>query len=143
MANDTILVEGINSTLIVQNDVITNVISNEINNTVQDSLDINNIVSIFGNTITQEIKEELVVVSGQAGPPGINEEDMTYSKRVDFISDNLLYKGEADVGTLTTSPGWRVRRITLGNDGDVTEEWADGDALFNNIWDNRTILTYI
>lgn len=143
MANDTILVEGINSTLIVQNDVITNVISNEINNTVQDSLDINNIVSIVGNTITQEIKEELVVVSGQAGPPGINEEDMTYAKRVDFISDNLLYKGEADVGSLDTSPSWRIRRITLGNDGDVIEEWADGDALFNNIWDSRATLTYI
>jgi hypothetical protein len=66
-----------------------------------------------------------------------------YAKRVDFINDNLLYKGEAIVGTAPSASSWRIVRITIGNDGDVTNEWANGNTNFNNIWNDRTGLTYI
>lgn len=79
---------------------------------------------------------------GKDGRDGISEEDMTYSKRTDFINDYLLYRGEAPVGTLNTTALWRIRRITIGFDGDVTEEWANGNASFMNAWTDRTTLEY-
>lgn len=80
---------------------------------------------------------------GPIGPPGVSEEDAVYSKRVDFISDDLLYKGEATVGSLETDPAWRVRLITISNvDGDVSETWASGTAEFNKVWADRATFTY-
>jgi hypothetical protein len=79
---------------------------------------------------------------GPQGPPGVVEEDMMYSKRIDFISDNLLYRGEAAVGSLTSAESWRIRKIEVGVDGDITETWANGSASFSQIWDNRSLLTY-
>jgi hypothetical protein len=93
---------------------------------------------------------------GPVGPPGpqgipgvqgtsglIEGEEIVYSKRVDFISDNLLYKGDATIGSLTSAPVWRIRQISIASlDGDVTEIWAGGSALFDKVWDNRLNLTY-
>jgi hypothetical protein len=80
---------------------------------------------------------------GPIGPVGSGTaEEEVYSTRVDFVNDNLLYRAEAPVGTADSAPFWRIRRIVIGNDGDVTEVWANGNANFVNIWDNRTFLSY-
>lgn len=96
-----------------------------------------------------EVKYTNVVVSGgsqgpagPAGPPGINEEDMVYAKQTDFVTDNLIYKGEAVVGSLLSAPLWRIRRLVISLDGDVAETWASGNANFNKIWDDRLSLVY-
>lgn len=82
-------------------------------------------------------------IPGPIGPSGSKtEEEEVYSTRVDFINDNLLYRGEAAVGSSESDPKWRIRRITLGDDGDVTEVWANGNANFTNVWDNRVSITY-
>lgn len=81
-------------------------------------------------------------IIGPRGPDGISEEDMVYSKRVDFVTDNELYKGEAAVGAPETSPVWRIRKVVIGNDGDVTETWASGNALFDKAWSGRSGFTY-
>lgn len=86
-----------------------------------------------------------IIQSGAQGPkgaPGDSEENNLYSKRVDFITDTLLYKGEATVGSSEASPVWRIRRITIGNDSDVEEVWANGNADFDKIWANRVSLNY-
>ena len=72
-----------------------------------------------------------------------NEGETMYSKRVDFISDNLLYRGEAIPGSPTTTPVWRVRKINISVDGDIEELWADGTPEFIKVWDNRLSYTYI
>jgi hypothetical protein len=63
-------------------------------------------------------------------------------KRVDFVSEFVLYRGEAEVGSLEGNPVWRIRKITLGSDDDVTEQYADGDDTFTKIWSNRLSLVY-
>jgi len=70
-------------------------------------------------------------------------EDIPLVKRVDFINDNLLYKGYAAPGSLSSAAVWRIVKIVIGNDGDVAESYANGDSDFINIWDNRLTLTYI
>lgn len=94
--------------------------------------------------VTHEPSVEVLVSveQGPAGPPGIPEEEMPYSKRTDFASESLIYRGEAAPGSEESSPVWRIRRLTISVDDDVTEEWADGDANFDNVWADRIALNY-
>lgn len=64
------------------------------------------------------------------------------AKRIDFITDSLFYKGEALPGTATSLGTWRISKVTIAGDGDVTVLWANGSSQFANIWDNRLSLTY-
>jgi hypothetical protein len=76
-------------------------------------------------------------------PGATASEDLDlYTKRIDFISDALLYKGYADAGTLESASAWRIVKVTIANDDDIVETFADGDVNFDNIWDNRLSLTY-
>lgn len=70
-----------------------------------------------------------------------SEEDTMYAKQIDFVGETVIYKGEAVPGSLTSASVWRVRKLTLTGD-DVAETWADGNANFDNVWDNRISLTY-
>ena len=51
-----------------------------------------------------------------------------------------MYIGEALPGSDPADDVWRLKRLTLANNFIL---WADGDTNFDNIWDNRAILTYI
>ena len=73
---------------------------------------------------------------------------MTYARRTDEVMDSpnpgetTFYKAEALPGTADSAPEWRIRRIVVTEDCDSTETWADGDAEFDNVWDDRLTLTY-
>ena len=64
-----------------------------------------------------------------------------YTTRSDYIDAATTYEGEAVPGTATSSAIWRIKKIAT-NAGDVTVTWADGNANFDNVWDNRVSLTY-
>ena len=78
---------------------------------------------------------------GPQGPAGTNEDDMPYAKRVDFVGDTLLYRGEAVPGAAESAPAWRIQRLTFVGD-DVTYEWASGSAAFDKVWADRAALSY-
>jgi hypothetical protein len=80
---------------------------------------------------------------GIQGLQGISEDEMVYSKRIDFITDNILYRGEGAVGSSISDAVWRIRKIEIATDGDVSETWANGSSAFSNVWDNRSLLTYL
>lgn len=68
-----------------------------------------------------------------------------YMKQVDNIdASDLIYTGEAVPGSATSSPVWRIKKINLNNgtDSDIEITFADGNASFDNIWDNRLTLSY-
>lgn len=73
---------------------------------------------------------------------GVSEEEVPYSKRIDFVSETELYKGEAQVGSSESASTWRIRKITIAGDGDVQETWAGGSAEFNKIWTSRASYVY-
>lgn len=74
--------------------------------------------------------------------------DVTLASQLDDTggSPNVLYKGEALAGTLTSAALWRIQQIIIttdiGGNDDIAILWADGDTEFNNIWDNRLSLSY-
>jgi hypothetical protein len=73
--------------------------------------------------------------------PVLSEDNIVYAKRFDTVSDSIMYKAEAAVGSVESAAVWRIRKITIVND-DVTETWASGNANFDKIWDNRASLIY-
>ena len=50
-----------------------------------------------------------------------------------------LYVGKAATGSSTASAVWQVQRITKA---DTTVVWADGDASFDNVWNDYATLSY-
>lgn len=96
--------------------------------------------------IVEEVEIELISegFQGPPGPAGIAEEEMPYAERTDFVGENIIYKGWAVPGSLTTQPVWRVQRIVIDDvNDDVSKQWANGTALFDKVWDDRASLTYI
>jgi hypothetical protein len=67
---------------------------------------------------------------------------MAYSKRIDFVGEEIIYRGEAVVGTGEGVALWRIRKIVLSADGDVAETWAGGTAAFDKTWNLRTTYNY-
>lgn len=66
---------------------------------------------------------------------------VNYKQHVDVVSDSITYLGYADPGTSNASALWQIRRITTTGE-DLLIEYADGDALFDNVWDDRASLSY-
>lgn len=64
-----------------------------------------------------------------------------YAKEVDFVGESPVYIGEAVPGSLTSAAVWRIKEITFVGD-DSTTLFADGDAIFDNVWDDRLSLSY-
>lgn len=70
------------------------------------------------------------------------DSSVPYSKRVDVVSDNLAYKGQASPGASESDGVWRISRVTTNDEGDIVEEWASGNSHFNKVWDDREDLEY-
>lgn len=60
--------------------------------------------------------------------------------RFDGAAAPVLYLGEAVPGSVTSAGVWKVQKIdtTTG----VSIQWADGNANYDNVWDNRGSLSY-
>lgn len=69
-----------------------------------------------------------------------------YNKEIDETVSDTIYIGEALPGTATSTAAWRIQRLIftsgIGGTEDISKTWADGNALFDNIWDNRLSLSY-
>jgi len=59
--------------------------------------------------------------------------------RVDKVSSALTYYGQSTYGAATSEPKWFISRISKA--GTLTSVDLASDQ-FNQIWDNRTSLTY-
>lgn len=67
-------------------------------------------------------------------PPGL-------AMQIDEVDSTTTYLGLAKTGVATSDARWQIRKITVS--GTVTSfTWANGTADYNNVWDNRTGLTY-
>ena len=75
------------------------------------------------------------------GAINVNSGSGSYATQLDEASSTITYVGKAAVGSATASAVWQIQRITATGP-DLAIDWADGDASFNNIWDNRASLSY-
>ena len=54
---------------------------------------------------------------------------------------STMYIGTAPTNSATASAIWSIKRLTFTG-GLTTIEWADGNDLNDNVWDNRASLSY-
>lgn len=103
-------------------------------------------VTIADSTIDIVLDEEPSVLiineAGPQGPAGTPENETMFAKRVDFVGDTIIYKGEAVVGSPENAFVWRLRKLIIGTDDDVTEIWAQGNDNFDKAWTNRLSEVY-
>lgn len=67
-------------------------------------------------------------------------EEVPYAKQINEVSGDY-YIGEAEPGSLTSDPVWRIKKVDFtGDDSAIT--WADGNSNFDNIWDDHLSLSY-
>jgi hypothetical protein len=86
---------------------------------------------------------EVATTSGQGTDVFVtNLSGTDQAVRLDVASSTVTYVGKAVVGASTAAASWKVFRMTTASDGDLTIEYADGDADFDNVWDNRAGLSY-
>lgn len=65
----------------------------------------------------------------------------TYKINLDKVDGITTYIGYANPNILGSQAYWRIKLVTTaGEDFFIT--WADGNVLFDNIWDNRASLIY-
>lgn len=69
------------------------------------------------------------------------EEDEVYDIEVDTSIAGVTYVGQAQPGTAKGTAAWRIKKIT-DSAGGSSVDWANGNAEFINIWDNRLSYTY-
>lgn len=61
---------------------------------------------------------------------------------IDSSVTDTIYYGFAPTGTPTTSALWKIiKSVTVGDV--ITTTYADGNANYDNVWDNRASLTYL
>lgn len=70
----------------------------------------------------------------------LNRVDLTLL--LDDVGGGITYIGTAQPGTATSDADWKIKRLDESDSTDIQILWADGDALFDNIWDDRVSLTY-
>ena len=69
-------------------------------------------------------------------------DDIMYKYIEDIAGATYDYFGTASPGSLTSNPVWRIMRVNKVS-GSFETAYPDGRADFNQIWDNRTTLTYL
>lgn len=78
------------------------------------------------------------------GLEGIASGNTTYTTRIDTVSTSgITYIGKAIPGSIVSNSVWQIQIIDESQTPETTIIlFADGNAEFNNIWDNRTTLNY-
>jgi hypothetical protein len=88
-------------------------------------------VSGLGSLI--EKQDDIITAIGNIGG------STNYTTRIDTVGD-LTYIGNAVIGSATSGALWQIKRLDASSG--LVKLWADGNDNFDNVWDNRTLLSY-
>ena len=66
--------------------------------------------------------------------------DSNMDLRLDEPNVNTMYLGLAAIDSLAANPVWQIRRFDFTSG--IVVQWADGNANFDNVWDDRATLLY-
>jgi len=88
------------------------------------------------NGILGALTDLKVIINNNGGGGGIRQ-----PIRIDESTPNIVYNGFAAVGSSTVDAVWAIQRVTREKDI-IIYEWADGNELYDNVWDDRYNLVY-
>lgn len=75
-----------------------------------------------------------------SGPVPVTELTSAPTLRFDGSASPILYLGLAMPGALDAAPVWQIQQIDTS--GVISMKFADGNALFDNVWNDRASLVY-
>ena len=106
---------------------------------LDDSIKIGDGTQLFtGGQKTAAASLPVVIASNQ---PAVPVEAPAQATRIDEVSSSVTYIGTAVVGTTAAAASWQIQRLTVSGTETIIE-YADGYATFDNVWSNRTSLSY-
>lgn len=97
-----------------------------------------NSTSYINPTFTQKVVHE------QTNADGVHSQTVKIEEAtlIDEVNADLVYVGYGNLGEDTSLPKFKIKRIR--KTGNVTRvQYADGNLLYDNIWDNRGSLNYL
>jgi hypothetical protein len=74
--------------------------------------------------------------------PSVTIEPNEETIQLDDAGSGITYVGYAPIGTATSAAGWKIKRLDESGDPELIILFADGDANYDNVWDNRAALSY-
>jgi len=77
----------------------------------------NKAVPVYDDTVLTDIPKKVTLVS--------------------FADAVTVYKGWAEIGSLSITAVWAIRKRVLDEDGGYVETWADGNNNEDNVWADR------
>jgi hypothetical protein len=80
---------------------------------------------------------------GIQGPAGLDAPPSDNTTRIDFYTDDIIYRGEAIPASIESDPVWRIEKIEFDINGDVSKTWASGTSDYDKVWDNRLLYEYL
>jgi hypothetical protein len=98
---------------------------------------------LLSNPKASVISETIIANNENPSSVVVNTKDVVYSRRIDFITDEEFYRGEAAEGSAESAAVWRICKVNIAPDDDVALKWAEGNSEFTKQWINRTLLNYI
>jgi len=106
-------------------------------------------VTVVDTPIEVIVQDDQILVEIQEAVTA-SEADVAYLTRIDDQTaadgSGFIYRGKAQPGSLDSQAVWQIERleitIDVGNRDDIDNAWADGNANFDNIWDDRLGLSY-
>lgn len=99
--------------------------------TVGTDVNVTNMIPAVETGLAKEVTLQAIADALGAGATAI---------RFDGAASPILYLGVADAGSINSAAVWQITRFDVTSG--VTQTYADGDALYNNVWDNRGSLSY-
>lgn len=94
-------------------------------------------ITDIGGKMSMDVNVTNITIT--ADSDSIETRKMPMKEYLDEVSSTVLYYGEAVIGTATSAAGWRIKRVTQVG-GSTLIDWASPN--FDQIWDNRTALSY-
>jgi|SRR3972149_1735765 len=135
----TVTLTGLDVVLLQQLLMITNITTNSIiyqfNKTGYGGTINNNVITLDFNTTSMNDGDDLQIFIDYQNS-GIQK-----TKIIDEASTDIIYVGEASIGGNVASAVWRISK--LNTTSTITSLlWADGNAAYNKIWNDRATYTY-
>jgi len=101
------------------------------------------VTEVTDSTVVTDVQEIIQPQVAEVQVQIVEDSNVPYAKRTDFITGtDDIYRGDAAVGSAESAAVWRIRKLEINAEGDVTELWAAGTASFDKIWDDRASEAY-
>lgn len=98
-------------------------------------------VDVSGSTLAANSGVDIgdVTINNSVTSP-VNALDIPLATRIDEASGTVTYIGSAQPGSAASAASWQIKKIDSSSGTIIT--FADGDGLFNNVWNDRASLSY-